>query len=1046
MAIVPQAIPISFAKGLDLKTDPLQIEAGNFISLVNASFTTGKRLTKRNGYGPLATLPSPTSFATTFNGDLTAIGSTVKTPFNGAFTASASTIQAYSAPTSSWVNKGNIQPLELSTLPLVRNNLNQIQSDTAIAPNGLICTTYTETDGSTLAFKYSIADSVTGQNIVAPTAISGADSVLGTPKVFVLGSYFIIVYTVTVSSANHLVFIAVSTSNPNNVTAQANISTNYKAVATLSFDGVVFSNNLYLAWNGASSSGIKMAFISSNLVVSSTFTVDASHSATIMSVCVDMQTSTIWASYFDAISTNGYSVAVNTGLSVLSGYPVNIITGTLTDNLASAAQNGVMTVFQEIDNTASGIPTNFIVGSAITQSSAAISSVISIRSVGLASKAFIVNENVYYLGIYSSQFQPTYFLINGSLSTSVAPVIVAKLAYENGGSYLVTGLPSVSVSGESAALSYFYKDLIAPLEDSNDDGTMVVGGTYSQTGINLANFTFSSANVTSAEIGSNLNIVGGYLIAYDGYLPVEQGFHLWPDSVQNTSGSTTGGFMTAQLYYYQVTYEWSDNQGNQFRSAGSIPQLVDLSGGMTSTNQVTLTIPTLRLTAKTINPVKIVVYRWSTGQQEFIETGNGGNNPITHPLLNDTTVDTVTFVDKSADTAAEDSSHFIDGNAILYTTGGVIEDIGPPSFVSTFLFDDRLWGITSEDQNLLWYSKQVIEATPVEMSDLLTLYIAPTIGAQGATGFLKAGAAMDDKLILFKQSGIYYINGTGPDNTGANSQYSQPTFITSMVGCSNQRSIVFQPGGLMFEFASDAGNQIWILGRDLSTIYIGAPVQQATQNATVLSAISVPGTNEVRFNMSSGITLKYDYFYEQWGIHTTNAISSTLYQGLHTYIAPNGSVFQETPGLYLDGSTPVLLSFVTGWIQLSGISGYQRLWEIQLLGEYASPHLLNTQIGYNFAPLSEQALIQPDNFTGNYGSDSLYGQTTPYGGPGQLEQWRIQPATQKCQSFQLSLSEVYDPSFGVTAGEGFTLSSFTCVIGVQRGYRPVKAANTVGTS
>lgn len=1016
--IQPQAVPINFGKGIDQKNDPFQIEMGSFLSLVNTSFAVGRRLTKRNGYGFLSTLPYAASFTTTFNGDLTAVGTN---------------IQAYSSANQSWIPKGNIQPLSLSTLPLIRNNLNQVQSDTAVAPNGLVCTAYAETDGSTTTYKYAVADSVTGQNIVAPTALPSADSAAD-PKVFVLGSYFVVVYTVTVSAVNHLVFIAISLTNPASVSSIVTVSTNFSESSTGDFDGVVFSNNLYLSWNGASSSGIKMAFVSAILAVSATFTVDASHSATLMTVCADTQNSTIWATYYDLSTTAGYTVAVNHNVSVISGFPVQVISSGTILNLASAAQSGTMSLFYEVSNSASGIQTNYVAGVTVSQASASVVTTSTIiRSLGLASKAFIVDGVVYFMGIYSTSFQPTYFLVNGSISISTNPVVVAKLAYENGGTYLTKGLPSVSVSGSTAQVSYLYKDLIEALSDANDAGTVTTGGIYSQTGINLASFTFGSEELVSAEIGNNLNITGGVLTAYDGYLPVEQGFHLWPDTVV-LSPNSTGGHLAADTYFYQAIYEWSDNQGNIFRSAGSVPVSTTTTG---TTSSVNVVVPALRVTAKVQNPVKICVYRWSTTYPSFFQVTS-----IASPVINDPTVDTIPFIDTVLNPT---------GNELLYTTGGVIEDIGPPAFDSVFIFDDRLWGIDSEDKNLLWFSKQIIEGTPVEMSDLLTIYVAPSIGAQGPTGPLRCGAAMDDKLILFKGSGdggagIYYINGSGPDNTGANNEYSQPTFITSMVGCSNQRSIVFQPGGLMFEFASEAGNQIWLLGRDLSTTFIGKDIQELTRNTTVLSSISVPGTNEVRFNMSSGITLKYDYFWGQWGIHTTNAVSSTLYQGLHTYISPNGMVFQETPGKYLDGSTPVLLSFLTGWIQLSGISGYQRIWEIQLLGQYHSPHLLNIQMGYDFAPLSEYAIISPTNYTGPYGSDSLYGQGSPYGGAGIIEQWRIQPATETCQAFQLSLTEVYDPSFGVTAGEGFTLSAFTCLIGVQRGYRPVKATNTVGTS
>jgi hypothetical protein len=172
---------------------------------------------------------------------------------------------------------------------------------------------------------------------------------------------------------------------------------------------------------------------------------------------------------------------------------------------------------------------------------------------------------------------------------------------------------------------------------------------------------------------------------------------------------------------------------------------------------------------------------------------------------------------------------------------------------------------------------------------------------------MTALAPMDDKIIIFKQNAIYYINGAGPDNLGSTAvgcslgNYSQPTFITSVVGCTNQQSIVLTPRGLMFQ--SDKG--IWLLGLDLSTEYIGAPVE-AYNSSTVTSAFVIPQTNFVLFTLSSGITLMYDYFYGQWGeFINVPAISATLYQGLHTYINKFGQVFQENPGVYLDGAKPV---------------------------------------------------------------------------------------------------------------------------------------------
>lgn len=1007
MALQKQVANLNFANGIDFKTDPLQIPFGKFASLVNMNFTTGKRLTKRNGFGLLPTLPVSSLSLTTLAGNLTALGSK---------------IQAYSSESEQWTQVANYYPCNLSTLPVVRSGTNQSQVDSAIAPNGLLCMAWTDQNPSSLStrqFKYAVFDSSTGQVLLPITVLSAANTTYGMPRVFVLGNYFIIGF---VSTSTHLQYIAISI-NSLSVGSPVDVSTSIGPSTGGAWDAAILNNTLFFAWNGESSSGLKMASLSATLGLSANVTVDSAHTSTLVSVCVDTTAAVVYATYYSSGSTNGYTVAVNHLLVKLTNFPTESIIGLTLANVASCiAVSGTLSIFVEVVNAYSydaSIPSNFIQSIQVTQSSGAVTSPVTVvRSVGLASKAFVIGGVSYFLSAYQSPYQPTYFLINGVNGNPVA-----ELAYENGGGYLSLGLPSVSVSGQTASVAYLYKDLIEAVSDANQAGTSVVGGVYNQTGINQATFTIgTSATLTTAEIGANLNISGGFLWGYDGTQATEQGFFLYPDSIEATT-ATTGGAMTAQQYFYQVIYSWTDNRGNYFRSAGSIPISITVPSG-TSTNTVTLTGPNLRLSYK--QNVKIEIYRYSAGQQEWYQVTS-----VATPFLNTPGSDSWSYIDTLADSA-------IQGNQLLYTTGGIVEDIGGPSFASVFTFDDRLWGIDSEDRNLLWFSKQVIEGTPVELSDLLTLYVAPSIGAQGPTGALTCGAQMDDKAILFKPTALYYINGTGPDNTGANNNYSQPTFITSMVGCTNQASIVFQSQGLMFEFASEAGNQIWLLGRDLSTKYIGADVERLTLNASVTSAVSIPGTNQVRFSLSSGITIVYDYFYGQWSQYTTNALSSTLYQGLHTYFDPYGRLYQETPGEYLDGSTPVVMSFVTSWLNLTGLQGYQRAYWFYFLGQYMSPHKIQLGIAYDYNPSPTQLpLVYPSNFSPIYGQGLPYGDDTPYGGPGSLEQWKIFLTQERCQAFQISFQEIYDPSFGVEAGAGLSVSGLNLVFGQKKGYVPL---------
>jgi hypothetical protein len=1011
MPLQKQPVAINFQQGLDSKTDPFQIPVGKFSALNNSVFTTTGRLTKRNGFQTITSLPNAAqSTLTTLNGNLIATGSN---------------IFAFSQDTNQWLNQGIVQPIQLSTQPLVRVSTSQTSPDTTIAPNGLVLLTYID---SGLAY-YQISDSTTGQQIVSRKALPAAAV---SPRTFILGNYFVLTFVDSVG----LRYIAIPFANPNSPRAVAIIATNVSSIST-GYDGYVANNQLFIAY-GASGGAVDILYMTPSLAVSPSTTTTGS--ATLMTVTVSMALSRVFIAYYDGTDIN--AAAFN--FSLVQVMATTSATIAPISELTSVAINGVQTVFIETINSYNSLGvdpdtarTDFVstIRIALPATGTGVGTIgtpsIILRSVGLASKAFIVgNDSIYVLVAYGDEHnssaadnsnQPTYFLIDFQGN------IYMRLAYSNGGGYASNQvLPSVSFSNNEYSIAYLNNDFLA----SVNKGTNLPAGTptaaiYTQTGVNLVSFSINSNTQFSSEIAGTLNLTGGMLWEYDGVRPVENNFHVWPENIAATT-NTSAGAITAGTYYYQFTYEWTNNQGNLERSAPSIPIVATLTG---STNTNTIYVPTDRLTYKvTPNPIRIVGYRWSVAQQVYYQFTS-----LTAPTINDPSVDYVTIVDALSD--AE-----ILGNVILYTTGGVVEDIGAPASIATALFDNRLWLIDAEDQNLLWYSKQVIEAVPVEMSDLLTLYVAPTTSAQGSTGTMTAIYPMDDKLVIFKKNAIYYINGTGPDNTGANSQYSQAVFITSAVGTTNPKSIVLTSSGLMFQ--SDKG--IWMLGRDLSTNYIGAPVEQFN-SSTVLSATMIPGTTQVRFILNNNITLMYDYYFNQWGTHSNVlAISSTLYQNAHTYLNNLGQVFQEAVGTYVDGSVPVLLSLTTSWITIAGLQGYERFYFANLLGTYYTPFKLDVLFAYDYNPSDIQSVqVLPDNFALPYGGEPVYGADN-YGGPGNVFSARMFPTKQKCQSFQVTINEVYDPSLGVAAGQGLSLSGLALIVGVKKGYRTQSAKASFG--
>ncbi len=1001
MALQKQAVPINFAQGLDQSIDAKQLQIGKFLALQNSNFNKAGRLTKRNGYGRLASLPDDSyTTLTTYTGGLVALGNQ---------------LSIYSENSDQWFDKGPLQSIDLSVLPAVRSATPQTACDSATDESGLTCVLFIDSEQGP---GYQIIDSTNGQ-VLLPYTLLPADTEV--PRVFKLGRYFIITYLVDVSAVAHLKYIAIPVTNFTNPSNPVDLSSQVSG-DDAAYDGVVANNNLYLAFNASDGGGaIRLMYVTQQLAASSVRDL-AGETADLISLTADTQSSTpvIWLNYWDG--TDGWAASYSQTLAPILA-PAAAGTSLDVAHMTSYADSDGVQIFYEIENNYSytdGPASNYITSLTVSPTGTASSPTVIARSVGLASKAFYLSstDTVYMLAAYGGALQPTYFLIDADGN------VLAKLAYSNGGGYPTTQvLPSPTVDGTNIKISYLYQASITSVNKTQ--GADIAAAVYTQLGVNLANFDVNDSSLTNTEIGGSLNVVGGILWQYDGVKPVEQGFHLWPEDV-HVETAATGGYIGDSQYYYAATYEWTDATGRLHRSAPSIPVVKETSG---STSSNTVTVPTLRLTYKTENPVRIVIYRWSTAQQTYYQV-----TPINEPVLNNPAVDTVDFVDTLADAS-------IIGNAILYTTGGVLENIGPPACTTAALFKSRLFLIPAEDEDNMWLSKQVIQNTPVEMSDLLVKYIAPTTGAQGSTGKTKVLVPMDDKLIAFKPNAIYYMTGTGPDNTGANDDLSEPIFITSTVGCSNQQSAVFIPQGLMFQ--SNKG--IWLLGRDLSTKYIGQPVKDYN-NFRVLSAVNVPDTNQVRFTLDNGVTLMYDYYQDQWGtFNGIPGVSSTIFENLHTYVNSYGHVRQETPGSYLDGSSPVLLKFTTSWINLAGLQGFERAYFFQLLGEYISPHKLAVSIAYDYAPTPSQTLtISPDNFNELYGDDPLYGNGTPFGGNPTLEQWQVFFTTQKCQSFQITIQELFDATKGAPAGAGLTLSGLNLVVGLKKGYAPFKASRSAG--
>ena len=435
-----------------------------------------------------------------------------------------------------------------------------------------------------------------------------------------------------------------------------------------------------------------------------------------------------------------------------------------------------------------------------------------------------------------------------------------------------------------------------------------------------------------------------------------------------------------------------------------------LVGGLLLTAYV-LTVPTLRLTNK--SNVVIELYRTEDDGDTYYLVSS-----VSSPTFNTKTNDTVTFTDTLADAD-------IISRQVLYTTGGELENIAAPasSLMTVHTASNRVV-VGIENSANIQYSKIRQAGRPVEFNDDLLKTLDPTAGN------ITALSNMDDKLIIFRETGIQYFSGQGPNNLGEQDLFTDPEAVSGDVGCNTPNSIVYTPVGLFFK--SKKG--IYLLGRDLSIMYKGAPVEAYNQ-LNITSAKVIPDHNQVRFTTSDGDTLVYNYQLDLWCTFDNHrALSAEVVANQYYYLRTSHELFKENSSVYGDNGVPIKLLLETGWMNMMSLQGYQRVYQMLVLGDYKSEHTLKIQASFNFneAFVQEKLVTPSSTFIDAvpYGGYSPYGEPVdiPYGGSGNVYQARFDFKTQKCQSLKLQIEDVQS-----AAGEGLSLSAVTLLVGGKGG-------------
>ena len=982
MAIQYQVIPVQFSGGLDQKSPEQLVVPGKFLVLENCVRRKLGRIEKRYGFTELS--------SNIVGGSTLGSGAVLAKLNSDVLQVNENKIYSYTPSSDQWIDRGFISALTTETSPIIRNSDTQAMPDIC-SYSGLVATVW-EDSRTSEGVKVSIFDEETGASILTDYVVSATGS---RPKVIGIQNQFVITYIVGTSLNCKIVSTATPTTLGSEIVIDAG------AVASC-YDIAAWSSNYAVLAFRSSATEIELCYLTSAgakgsaanaLPPAATITYAAGD---VLTIARSPDEDYIYIAATTTAGTNTDFWAFRA--SLLANDTISVSTTNATNATIGARTSGAIDVYTEFADTSNPYLSyvNKTVlnydGTTLTTTTAEATFK---KSVGLASKAFVSDVFSYVLTTFESALQSTFFIIrsDGFISSRNFAGLGGGLTRNTAGTFK-SGLPRVTGSFITAA------QVKNSFQADDDLTTLSSNAGLTQLSINLATPSYATA-----QLGENLHMAGGLLLNYDGNSVTEHGFNLFPENIVYTSPAT--GSLPAGDYWYQVTYEWVDAKGQIHRSAPST--LTPVTAVLN--DSIVVVVPTLQLTQK-LSPrsdVRIVVWRGLVGDFNVLyRFADAVNTPATT---------TVSFTDTGAVTDA-----VLSLRQVLYTTGGVIENIAPPPSTTAVLHKNRLFLGGLDTTGFIAYSKEFVSGEGVAFSDLFTIPVDP------ASGNVTALASMDDKLIIFKQDKVYSLVGDGPLDTGAQNDFALPQVISGDVGCITPRSIATIPDGIVFK--SDKG--IYLLTRALQFIYVGQGVE-GYNSLTITSATVLEDLNEVRFTTSDGACLVFNYEFNQWSTFSNyESLSALNGLGAYLHLKSDGTVRKESTA-YLDAGGKIKMNIETSWLAFAGLQGYQRVRSWTLLGDFITDHYTKVNCFYDYESFSSETVyFNVDNGLelSYYGDDVTYGDSEVYGGTGSgVFQFTSQPRVQKCQAMKLRIEDIDTKVLG--GGGSFNLVGLTLEVGTK---------------
>lgn len=987
MPLSKQNLPVVFQGGLDQQSARQLTSPGSFHALTNCIRRKTGKVQKRFGFEALSKDILGSSTITE--------GVSLSSLQDELLLLNHANLYTYIPTKEYWSDRGQLLTTELSQYPVVQTN--GIQSDFDMSTtNGITVTIWREEAFGGSQVRYTALDNESNSYLVYNKLLASPGI---HPKIVALGNTFIVGYIDTTSG--ELIFGTLDSEDPTTF-----VPTDSFTAGTLSLFDMVVYNATTAVWTVSDTApDIHIGYVNDAGAIGAGTTVTGRNGTATLTLNVDIPNDYIYVAHAAATGT-GFLFGTLADFSVISADGV-IVDINCKNHTLIVDSAGLVHINEEATGGLSGNKRTIRYITATWDGSASAPVCTTIynmerdKFVALGSKNILYDDRLLVLLSYASNLQSTYFLYDVTNRQAIG-----KLLPGTGGGFMTivannpnsisSGLPRIEFAeGDPDSIIYGIRKKLE-LEAAND-GTIL----STSIGIQKVVANLMIEQFRTAELGANLHIAGGLPLMYDGNIVTEMNFNFYPEDITAlvTGGAST--FPSVGTYSYIIVYEWKDAQGQIHRSAPSVEVSATIAA---TTDDVLITIPFLTLTNKP--DMRLVVYRTDVNGEIFYK--------LSEALVNDNTAitGTVGFLDTNSLGAN------LTSQAILYTTGDVLENEPPPANKSLFKHQNRLFAVGLENGTSLEYTKEWIYGEGVNFSSFLTV----TVDSLG--GDVTALGTLDDKLIIFKKDRIFVMTGRGPTDNGSQNDFSTPELVSSDIGCSEQESIAIIPDGLMFK--SDKG--IYIINRSLQTVYVGAGVEDYN-NLDVRSAAIIDDQNEVRYVTKTGESLVYNFDFKQWSTFSNYSAESNIQLGDDYYhLKPDGTVNVETPNEYADNGDVIEMTIEFPWLSVAGIQGFQRIYFMEFLGDLLTDNHAELSLAYDFEPGYTEIVV----------FDTQTGDSTD------VFQFRTKPARQKCEAIKIKLRDIDD--IGATPGPSFTLVSGSFQVGIKDGLNRLSGNNTRGST